>query len=144
MSYSMSVFEEQPGRWVFKVDEVYQPCHPDKDGNVPMTEEEATYFAQQVLKRMHPEIEIISTAPQVASLPSRSILTVEFLKRMGLDKIGKILQDSEQDKDLKSLVFLVQATGDTINLDDTVLTNGLALLAFKGYLNPDDIERILA
>lgn len=51
-NHMIEVYEVENGRWVYKVERVIQEWHPEKDGNVPMTEEEANYFSSVIYERM--------------------------------------------------------------------------------------------
>lgn len=45
-----AVFEVSPGQWAYRVGGVYQEWHPEKEGFVPMTRDEA--LAQAVAERL--------------------------------------------------------------------------------------------
>lgn len=47
----IEVFQEHHG-WSYRVGAVYQPYHPEKEGFVPMSGEEAQQLAQVVYQRM--------------------------------------------------------------------------------------------
>lgn len=47
----IEVFEEIQG-WAYRVEGVYQPYHPDKEGNIPMTKEQAEQCAAIVATRI--------------------------------------------------------------------------------------------
>ena len=46
------VFEVTPGQWAYTVSGVYQEWNPALPGFVKMTEEEATQFAIETVKRL--------------------------------------------------------------------------------------------
>lgn len=48
----IEIFEIEPGRWAYKAVGIYQEWHPEKEGFVSMTEDEARYFAALLEARM--------------------------------------------------------------------------------------------
>ncbi len=142
MSVLIQITEMEGGRWVYKVDNVFQPFHPEKDGDVPMTEQEARFYARQVAIRMDPTLEI-EKLPEV-ELPVRSIKTSTFLQRLGLDKIGVIVARAPTEPELAALVLLVQTAGEVVDLDNAEVQAGMQILLQKGILNMSDVQRIIS
>lgn len=52
MECTIEIFEVIGGGYGYKVGGVYQEFHPSKEGFVPMTFEEANFFANEVLNRI--------------------------------------------------------------------------------------------
>jgi hypothetical protein len=52
MEYEVSVFEEEEGRWAYRVGSIYQPYDPDQPGEVVMDEARARECALAVKARL--------------------------------------------------------------------------------------------
>lgn len=119
-------------RWCYQVDSIIQEWHPDKDGYVPMTEEEATGLSIELEQRMMSQ----------QNQEDHMITRLDFMSRFTDVELVTIYSAAKSSVQIEVWLEKVKMATD-ISLTDPRTVSGIFALEQIGMIGPGRAKEVL-